>query len=238
MKKILFGVDKHSHVEVFTKYKFLYDIEETRPKPASQFIPKWWKNMPRTETLINGKKTGTAKTCPSFSQMFSQGIVIPMWTDVIFKRTKDGFTWETPESTFTWEFHHNEQFISYLNLPKYQTVFKAISPWHIKTNKNVSVYQFPMFFHFNQDYTILPGIINTDYHWTINQQMIYTSDKDEFMIKRGDPFAWYLPFKRDKFNFEVSVADEKKQKQMDDNHMSVFTKFSGHYALEAKKRNI
>ena len=238
MKSMIFNKNNKNYVEVFTKHKFLYDMEETRPKPASQFLPSWWKEIPRTTNSINGKVIGTAKSCPSFVQMFSQGVVIPMWTDVIFKREGNEFTWQTPDNTFNWEFHPKEQLLSHLDLPKYQMVYKAISPWFIKTNKNVSVYQFPMFFHFNNDYSVLPGIINTDYHWTINQQMIYTSEKDTFMIKRGDPFAWYLPFERNKFNFNIMPATDKRKKEIDDNHSSVFTKFFGHYSAEAKKRNV
>lgn len=236
MKKLIFNKNSKTHVEVFTNHKFLYDMEETRPKPASNYLPYWWKDMPRKTNAIDGTTIGTAKSCPSFAQMFSQGIVIPMWTDVIFTRKGKHFTWKTPDKTFQWEFHPEEQFLSYLNLPDNQTVYKSICPWFIKTNKNVSVYQFPMFFNFNIDYSVMPGIINTDYHWTINQQMIYTSKEDTFIIKRGEPFAWYVPFERSKFTFDVKVSNEKRKSELKDQRAAVFTKFFGHYSNEAKKR--
>lgn len=235
--KLLFNKGEELEIEVFTPHKFLLDIEETIPKPARFFTPDWWKTIPRNIESDN-PLNGTLKSCPSFVQMFNQGIVIPMWCDTILSFKNSEYYWETSNGTFQWEFHEDWQFLEHINIPKYRKVFKAISPWYIKTPPNVSVFQFPMFFHFNQDWTIVPGVLNTDFYHQVNQQVIYTSDSNKFIINRGQAFVWYIPFVRNKYNYSVSPANEELKELISNQMNLVNTKFSGHYFKEMKKNNI
>jgi hypothetical protein len=236
--KLLFNKGDETEVEIFTRHKFLLDIEETIPKPARHFLPTWWKDMPRTTDEINDFK-GTAKSCPSFVQMFGQGIVLPMWCDTILSRDKENrFSWQTSTDLFKWEFHQDWQLLDYLNKPKFQKVFKAECPWFIRTKPGVSILQFPMLFDFNDDYTIMPGILNTDIYHQLNQQVIYTSQADKIKINRGQGFVWYIPFVRTKFDYKTFGADEELIEVVNNQAKAVFTKFSGHHAKEMKRRGI
>jgi hypothetical protein len=237
LNKLLFNKGKELEIEVFTPYEFLLDIEETRPKPARLFTPDWWKTIPRNIESLE-PLNGTVKSCPSFVQMFNQGIVLPMWCDTILSRKDLNFNWTVANGNFSWEFHFDWQLLDYINVPKYQKVFKAISPWFIKTPPGISVYQFPMFFDFNQDWTIMPGILNTDMYHQLNQQLIYTSDKDEVRINRGQAFVWYVPFIRTKFEYETYLADERMKQILSNQANAVNTKFAGHVAKDMKKNNI
>jgi hypothetical protein len=238
VKSIFLREDKYK-VEIFTPFEYLYDIEECRPKPAKFFFPEWWKDMPLTFKK-NNDNIKTAKTCPSFVQFYNQGFVIPMWCDTILRRESDNsFTWQTSTDKFSWDFHLNDQLLDYTNIKNTNsTVMKANSPWYVKTSKGVSLYQMPLFYNFNKDYTVLPGVINTEFHHEINQQVLYTSDKDEVFIKRGDPFAWYIPFERQEFNFDVRAADQKDKDNILLSGARIFTKFSGSYKRENKDRGI
>jgi hypothetical protein len=238
MKSIFFKNDNYN-VEVFTPLKYLYDMEECRPREAKHFFPDWWTNMPLTFEK-DSKEIGTAKTCPSFIQFYNQGFVIPMWCDTIFRKEKDGsYTWETSTDKFKWEFHLNEQLLNYTNIKDNNNmIMKSNCPWFVKTSKNISLYQMPLFYNFNNDYTILPGVINTEFHHEINQQVMYTSDKDEVFIKRGDPFVWYIPFERQKFKIDVRPATEEDKDNILLSSAKIFTKFSGSYKRENKSRGI
>lgn len=243
LNKLLFNKGDKTEVEVFTKHKFLLDIEEVIPKPAKHFLPTWWKDMPRTtdfpDQLRDDQLKGTAKSCPSFVQMFGQGIVLPMWCDTILSRDeRNVFHWKTSSNIFKWEFHDDWQFLDHLKKPRFQKVFKAESPWYIKTKPGVSLLQFPMLFDFNEDYTIVPGVLNSDIYHQINQQLIYTSDSNEIKINRGQAFVWYIPFIRTKFDYKIFAANEELKQTVDNQTNAVFTKFSGHYAKEIKKRGI
>lgn len=237
LNKLLFNKDEEFEIEVFTPHEFLLDIEETVPKPARHYIPSWWKDVPRFVDNDHTAK-GTVKVCPSFVQMFNQGIVIPMWCDTILSHDDKQFYWKTSNSMFTWEFHPDWQFLDYVKVPTYKQVFKAVSPWFIKTPPGVSLFQFPLPFEYNPDFTVVPGILNTDFHYQLNQQIIYTSPENQFTISRGTPLVWYVPYRRTEFDYQVKKASDELEREVWGQMKSVGTKFSGHYIKEMKQRGI
>jgi hypothetical protein len=182
-------------IQFISTVEGLEDIEECRPKPAKHFIPQWFKDM-QSET----NNAITVKKCPSFPDYFSQGYVLPMWTDVKLKSDGHDWAWETPTNKVRWDNHENSQFLNYVktsfNGTEGQFVFKAICPWVIVTPPGWSVLQLPLFYHFNQEWSVLPGVIDTDIHSQINQQVLYHGNGKEITIKSGDPFVLYIPFKR------------------------------------------
>lgn len=233
--KLFFNKGDETEVEIFTRHEFLLDIEEVVPKPAKHFLPTWWKDMPRLNSSPD-----TAKSCPSFVQMFGQGIVIPMWCDTVLSRDENNyFHWKTSSNKFHWDFHEDWQFLDHLKKPNFQKVFKSESPWCIKTKPGVSLLQLPMLFDFNQDWTIMPGILNTDVLYQfLNQQVIYTSKANEIKINRGQAFVWYIPFVRTKFNYKTFTADDELKQIVDNQWNALFTKFTGHHAREMKRKGI
>ncbi len=190
-------------------------IEECLPKPAKHFIPKWFKDIP-------SKKIGTVKDCPSFPDYFSQGYIIPMWSDVKMNLVDKVPKFELSAKRFSFDVHSNDQLLDYnkatFNGIEGQFIFKAVSPWRIITPPGWSVLQLPLFYHFNQEWSVLPGVIDTDIHSEINQQILYHGDGKEVTIKCGDPFVLYVPFKRsNKLKHEVRyrTAEELKKFEKD-----------------------
>lgn len=222
-------------VELFTSEEYLLGIEECVPKSPSKYLPDWWSLIPRgSQVPLDENQMANVKNCPSFADFFSQGFVIPMWTDSVLKVRKTGYEWYTSDDNFKWELHQQEQFISHIPAKNYRAVFKAMSPWYIKTEKNVSVLQLPMFYHFNNDFQVLPGIVNTDYEHEINQQVVFTSSKEEIFIKRGTPLAMYIPFERSITSIDPKYPSEKEQKQLLLAHKKIMTKFSGGYIQQLR----
>jgi len=200
-------------IQFISTFEGLESIEECLPRPAKHFIPKWFKDIPSNKRM-------TVKDCPSFPDYFSQGYIIPMWSDV-----KMNFIDEVPRvnisaERFSFEFHGNQQMLDYkkasFNGVEGQFVFKAVCPWRIITPPGWSVLQLPLFYHFNQEWSVLPGIIDTDIHTEINQQILYHGDGKEVMIKCGDPLVLYIPFKRsDKLKHEVRYQTPEESKRFD-----------------------
>jgi hypothetical protein len=236
LNKLLFNRGSQTEVEVFTPHEFLLDIEETRPKSARHFLPSWWKDMPKTNGS-NDPLNLTAKSCPSFVQMFGQGIVLPMWSDTILYHDdwQQEYGYRSSNDLFKWEFHEDWQFIDHVKIPTFKKVYKAASPWYIRTKPNVSLLQLPMLFEFNQDWTIIPGVLNTDIVHQLNQQLVYTSNKQEFMISRGQAFVWYIPFVRTDFTYDTFLADDRLKQIVSNQSNAIFTKFNNHYIKEVKK---
>ncbi len=240
--------DKSSNlIKIFPSIEGMCSIPEILPRPSHKFFPSWWKELPvlKSKISIDESIPGNVKTCPSFPDYLSQGIIIPMWTDTILSFDKNiGWQWKTPDETFKWEIHYPHQFLnstsySYMN-KKAKFVFKAICPWHIVTPPGYSVYQLPLFYHQQDDYSVLPGIVNTDFHHIINQQVLYHTDNYEVFIKRGTPFVQYIPFKRNNFKIDVHEATEYERKMLLRNVRNFQTNFLGsqYYAkLKSKEKN-
>jgi hypothetical protein len=212
----------------------LESIEECLPKPAKHFIPEWFKNVPIEMTEL-GVTFKTVKACPSFPDYFSQGYIIPMWTDAILNYNKENneWAWQTPTVESKWEIHPQAQLLDHTDVSfsgaGANFTFKAVCPWRIITPPGWSVLQLPLFYHFNQDWSVLPGIIDTDIHSQINQQVLYHSDKKEIKINRGDPFVLYIPFKRsNKLKYDVRYQTEKDKKIFKKQDINMFTKFGMH----------
>jgi hypothetical protein len=216
----------------------LENIEELAPKLATKYMPDWFKNFPISKT------TRTVRDCPSFPDFFSSAYVVPMWQDSILSYDKKTNMWNALSGTITsWEFHTNEQFIDNVKA-SFQGVdsdfiFKANCPWRIITPPGYSVLQLPMFYHFNKDWSVLPGIIDTDIHHQINQQLMYHGNGDQVKIAKGTPLAMYLPFERKKINLSVDSPTDEEKKIFNINDLNIqsiiFSK--GYYRKLQKNRD-
>ena len=199
---------KSNKIEFVSTYEGLENIDHLIPKPAKNFIPKWFKDIPNSTQ-------NTVKICPSFPDYFSQGYIVPMWSDVKMKLIEKVPKFELSATRFSFDIHPNEQMLDYskatFNGVDGQFVFKANCPWRIITPPGWSVLQLPLFYHFNQEWSVLPGVIDTDIHSEINQQILYHGNGKEVTINCGDPFVLYVPFKRsDKLNHEVRYQTKEE----------------------------
>jgi hypothetical protein len=228
---------KSEKIQFVSTVEGLESIEECLPKPAKFFIPQWFKD-------ITNKDPMTVKSCPSFPDYFSQGYVLPMWTDTKIKSNGDVWSWETAIKDFSFSHHTNNQFLDHANA-KFngvdgQFVFKANCPWRIITPPGWSVLQLPLFYHFNEDYSVLPGVIDTDIYYEINQQVLYHGNGKEIKIKSGDPFVLYIPFKRsNKIKHDVRYSTKEDNKKFNKSTLSVSNSFhpNGKYRKMQRERD-
>jgi len=205
--------NKSEKISFVSTVSGLESMEDCIPRPAKHFIPQWFKDIPTNEP-------NTVKICPSFPDYFSQGYIIPMWSDVELESNGTSWQWRTPSSKIKWDGHGNNQFLDHVpakfNGIETQFVFKTVCPWRIITPPGWSVLQLPLFYHFNQEWSVLPGIIDTDIHSEINQQVLYHGNGKPVVIKRGDPFVLYIPFKRsNKLKHEVRYMNDDDKKIID-----------------------
>jgi hypothetical protein len=228
---------KKDKIQFISTVEGLESIEECLPKPAKHFIPKWFKDIPSKNIL-------SVKNCPSFPDYFSQGYILPMWCDVELVKSDSGWSWSTPIDKFSWRSHTNDQFLDYtqasFNGVNGQFIFKPDCPWRIITPPGWSVLQLPLFYHFNKDYSVLPGIIDTDIHHEINQQVLYHGNGNSVKINTGDPFVLYIPFKRsNKLKSESLYQTEKHKKYFNIEGLRLFQKFkpNGVYRDLQRKRD-
>lgn len=198
----------------------LEEIEECRPRPAGEFIPEWWDKVDLTDAA---ETTATIKACPGIIDHFSQGYVIPMWADTTLYFEQDTGTWRVHSGlfndTFAWTAQTGNQALDYFDMTFFGNlatfIFRAHSPWNIITKKGWSVYQLPLFYHFENDFTVLPGVIDTDVYHFVTPQAAYFGDKEEIFIPRGKPFVQYIPFKRSESTYDVRFENKQDKKKFD-----------------------
>jgi len=237
--------NKKPFIDFVSTIPGLESIEDTIPKPAIKYIPEWWKDLSYVSSYhgLDEAVAGNVKNCPSFMDYFSQGYILPMWTDVILyynSDTKD-WAWRTPDPRFSFSNHNNGQYIDHVShkfLGKSSYfVFKASCPWRIITAPGYSTYQLPVFYHFNEDFSVLPGIRDSDTYHQINPQIVIHSDKKEIFIPRGTPFAQYVPFKREKVTGKIRSASEKDNQKFIKDDLRFTTKFMGSNTYVNDRKN-
>lgn len=238
-------MSKLPKIQFISTVEGLADNEECRPRPARENTPSWWKNLPMKiyKHSINDRVIGNAKNCPAFPDYFNQGYIIPMWVDTILYYDDDGeqWKWKTASDEYEWDTHPNHQLLHDVPLThngdKVYHIFKAVSPWRAITPKGWSLIQVPLFYHYENEFVVMPGVIDTDIHSELNQQVMITVNKKEILIKRGTPFVQYIPYKRTKTSLEVRNANAEDKRLFAAQHNYLTSFFTGSRAYNQKRKN-
>ena len=82
-----------------------------------------------------------------------------------------------------------------------------------------------MTYEFNEIFEVMSGTIHTDMYHEINQQMVLKKE-GEFLIAKGTPLAVYIPYKRQKYDFECITQTEELRKRTHLTELSTATKFT------------
>lgn len=186
--------------------------EEYTPKPASKFIPDWYKNL---ESYISGKKaptgdgksSATAKKCMPIFDSITAGYIIVSPADVYVSQRYG-------EPYYEWSnfglisFHPKEQAPEHPNRNGLESFPKWINYWAIKTPKGYSTLFVPPF-HRESIFTILPGVVDTDtYTAPVNFPFVLNDPKFEGIIPAGTPIAQVIPFKRESWEMKLGNQDD------------------------------
>jgi len=212
----------------FTNTTSSTDLEQ--PKPASKFVPEWYKN---TDGYIGGQKipngkgntTATIKRCIPVFDAITAGYIIVSPADV-FVSIKEGVQY------FEWSdfdligFHPIEQAPNHPDKKPFAYP-KWTNHWAIKTPKGYSTL-FVQPFHRESVFTILPGIVDTDtYAAPVNFPMIINDPLFEGFIPKGTPIAQVIPFKRESWNMIFGDQEDLKYQMNVSNTLK--TKFFDRY---------
>lgn len=205
--------------------------EEYSPKPASKFIPNWYKNLDsyisgEKKPIGNGTTTATAKRCMPVFDAITAGYIIVSPADVFVSQRDE-------QPYFEWsnfgliQFHPKEQAPEHPNQNGLEAYPKWINHWAIKTPKGYSTL-FVQPFHRESVFTILPGVVDTDsYISAVNFPFVLNDPKFEGIIPAGTPIAQVIPFKRD--SWEMEFGGEKEIIEQSKVTIKLQTKFFDRY---------
>lgn len=184
-------------------------IVDTPPYLPTQNLPSWWRSLP--------KRMGSIRRCQGTYDYITSGFVVPLWTDVTIRPSIDGKHFEinlsqiNGENMFRADHFGNESasgcpMSSIKAIPTGQYP-KLISPWRYITPKGVSLMSLPILHEPNPNYTIVPGIVHTDYYHQIHVVLNITTNK-EFTIPAGTPIQFMVPVTRKHIPKQITLGNE------------------------------
>jgi hypothetical protein len=193
--------------------------EEFAPKPATSFVPNWYKNM---ESYLGGEKkptgegitSGTIKRCMPVFDAITHGYIITTYTD-IFVSQKEMLDSNNKSKNVPWyewpsfgalSFHPVEQ------APTHPTTNgvsypKLMNPWSIKTPPGYStLFMAPV--HRENIFNILSGVVDTDtYTAAVNFPMVLADVNFKGLVPAGTPIAQVVPFQRESWTMELGKEE-------------------------------
>lgn len=194
------------------------------PKPASAYIPDWFKNTPSyplnqslTEEDVDrygDLNNKTIKNCMPVFDAMTTGYIIPTYQDVLFYKNKQGHilsSWVQHDPVI--EGHHKKQ-TPFLESNNENGFLKWINPWQIKTPKGISCLFIAPLYADNKYFECLSGVVDTDvYNLNINFPFKMKDKNFLGLLPAGTPMIQIIPFKRHKWKMHiVSDLDFEKQR--------------------------
>lgn len=192
------------------------------PKPASHFIPEWYKQMPGYSNgkkvvpdPVNGDTHRTVKKCMPVFDSLTAGYIIPFPADIdISNQEEDGqgikwFAWTNQQRV---GFHPPVQTGDYPRTKRSEIdpTAKFLSPWGFITPPGYSLL-FTTPVHRDVPFHIMEGIVDTDtYHSEIHLPMFFKDPDWEGMLEAGTPMVQVIPFKRQSWEMEVVTDNDSR----------------------------
>lgn len=204
--RITKGISKLNQVTFTTEFVV---ADEYKPKPATKFIPEWYK---ATSTRI-GEKTPdgnpTIKKCIPVFDAITAGYILVTPFDVWIKQVDGEPQYQPARSAQGMvQFHPVMQASKHpashgLQFPKW------INPWAIKTPKGYSTLFVPPMHNPNPWFQIFEGIVDTDeYFASVNFPFILKDPSYEGLIPAGTPMAQIIPFKRESWKMTIGTEED------------------------------
>jgi hypothetical protein len=204
----------------FTPELEVYEVLEAYPRPASSFLPKWFKDMPEKlnpsskDILLEDRVlNSTIKKCAPFLDSLTSGYMFPLPADVQVSQTPEQYriSWST---TFKIAETHSITQVPTLPVPdEYEPMpYKWIGTYAIKTPPGYSVLITHPLNHFDLPFFSFSGVVDTDaYSFSSVSFPFYLRKDFEGIIKKGTPIAQVIPFKRENWKSEIMPYGSDKR---------------------------
>lgn len=156
------------------------------PDYSGKFLPEWYKKLSNSYNFANEYgleyDRPTIKSCVGITKILTNGIIIPMWSDLILEIYPDkSLAYQFSDSTKTASPHSESQ---YGNLYSDCAHLKLVSPWVAKTTKSKEYYFTNPFYHVGKtvDYHVCPGFLDFYYSHSLNVNMFFKVKPEPYRI--------------------------------------------------------
>ena len=208
-----------------THEKYEQFLELYPPIQSNKELPDWYKNMNlgNKKSMYNSFHNGiwegsyTAKKCPAIQDFLSSGLIIPLWSDLVYKEDKNGSDWyfTAPDATGDKLSEHLSYHSDYqTDGMNYGKTFGGLTlkiglPYRFIVPKGYNVlYQDP-FYHFRGKIRCLTGLVEVD-KWGYITFPFEILEKD-FLLEAGTPLVHAIFYKRDNTKLEINCRKGTEQ---------------------------
>jgi len=183
-------------------------IIDFSPYVGEDKLPSWWTSLPK------GK--GSLRRCQGTYDYVTQGFYIPLWTNITVRPNMNGHHFEVKTDPIDGLNFHVDGFgpetargcpIEHTKALEQGQYLKLVSPWRFITQKGTSLMSLPMLFEPDPRFSVVPGIVHTDYYHQINIVINVHTDK-EFTIPAGTPIQHMIPVKRNNNTRKIIWGNE------------------------------
>lgn len=211
---------------VFTAFGSHIKNTEPAPEPASNKIPKWYRDLPHTYDGFEikempgmswSKNRGTAKRCIPFLESFTTGYIISLPQDIEIVSSEDqqgiDIFWgvNRPSGTFI---DTDAQFRHGGFIPEdgyHNTLYRLHTEYEIKTQEGYSILLTHPLNRLDLPFTTISGIIDTDNFSTPIVVTFAIKKGFSGIIEKGTPMAQIIPIKQD--NWSSSIGEPYTEEQ-------------------------
>ena len=191
-------------------------LKYTPLQKASFYRPDWFKKLPGPNELINKNKGVippllSMKTCNGLTDYFSQGFIMPLWSDVNFQVNEEGVRYQFADCCSVCEFHSPKQYEGYIRNNTHQHV-KMMPPWHLLCDSNVNFLFSKVDWYFDElkKIYIPSGVLNFKHNSFPAINMFLPKSTSIISLKYGQPLIHLIPLtdKRVKLNTHLVSQSE------------------------------
>jgi hypothetical protein len=185
-------------VDAFTSETYQHAFDYAPVDYAIKFYPDWWKKLPTMNKPIFANNRGdivnktNMKYCEGLTNEYRNSIIIPLWTDFMFKLDRDGsWVYNFSDGKTNGDCHEFSQRIGFKE--KYLH-FKIGSPWAFKSDKNVYFQTTMPYYNYDKelDYENIPGTVDFHHQHTTNINL-FIKKPSEFLINFNTPMFHIKP---------------------------------------------
>ena len=203
---------KTIHLDCFTRHPYVYDYAPIRP--ASDFIPEWWKQLPKDACREGFHNALNMKSCAGFLDLYKVGVVLPMWSDLRIVMAPGGSVeYQFSDCMSSAEFHHPDQRGVFASEGQYANM-KILSPWLFRTKEDVSWIMVPAMYAHNDPgrYITCIGALNFKHQSGVNANLLLHKKDVETTIdiQHGEPMAHVIPMSDKKIKIHNHLVDNNE----------------------------
>jgi hypothetical protein len=197
---LFFSRKKPLEIRLFTDNPAVFDF--CRPQKAAHFVPHWWKKLPKRLVVDGGnlrstKGKATMKTCPGFIDLYANGFIQPLWSDLRVDITPDGvFHYQYADNLSSAEGHAKSQMTG-SSIAQTHTVLTLESPWLAQTESDVKFLVTPPVWNdFGIEHVCVPpGVLSFKQPLPLNVNLFFKQHHETvtYELNFGQPIAHFVP---------------------------------------------